>query len=289
MCPYEDKLTAWLLDDLPPEEHRALTSHLASCASCRAAKEELSHVLTPLRSGLAKDRNRQISPKAIVVPPRRSFAAWLWRSPHEGLTRAAIIAVSFGSLFALISSLYQMAQREAAPAGDVTSIEFRKYAEEAPLPALQPAAEPREAGAASDSLWEEAQRSTGDIALKSAPIPPPEPPAPEAHMPALRRLVRSDGEMKAKEAPADKASTPACDFPSLRAEAPAKDVAKREQGKSARAKPSRPPADLMIQPVRLASLSAPTNTVPTNAVPTNAVPSNAVPSNAVHPIIKRKP
>ncbi len=279
MCPYEEKLTAWLLGDLPPEEHLALTRHLAGCDACRAAKEELAHVLTPLRSGLAKDRNLRIAPKTIVVPPRRSFAAWLWHTPHESLKRAAILVASLGTLFAVISSVYQTAQRERVPAGDVTSIEFRKASDEAPLPALQPLAEPRAESAAADRLREDSEHRTDSFAVKSEPVPHPGPPAPEARMPELRRLVRTDGEMKAKEAPASKASTPACDFPSSRAEAPAKDVAKRERGKSASAAPSRPPADLMIQPVRLASLTAPTNTAPTNAVPTNAV----------SPIIKRKP
>jgi len=280
MCPYEEKLTAWLLGDLPPEEHQALTRHLAGCDACRAAKEELAHVLTPLRSGLAKDRNLQIAPKPIVVPPRRSFAAWLWHSPHESLKRAAILVASFGTLFALFSSVYQTAQRERVPAGDVTSIEFRKASDEAPLPALQPLAEPRAERAAADRPREDSEHRADSFAAKSEPVPHPGPPAPEARMPELRRLVRTDGEMKAKEAPAAaKASTPACDFPSSHAEAPAKDMAKREKSKPASAAPSRPPADLMIQPVRLASLTAPTNTVPTNAVPTNAV----------SPIIKRKP
>ena len=56
MCPHEEKVTAWLLGDLPPGEAQAMTRHLEACAECRAVRDDCAGVLAPLQSALAKDR-----------------------------------------------------------------------------------------------------------------------------------------------------------------------------------------------------------------------------------------
>lgn len=106
MCPHEEKLTAWLLDELPPDERREIARHLEACAACRDVRDALSSVLTPLRSGLAKDRRLQ-----LVLQPARGPAPHApcrpWFVRHEGLRRAALFAVAFGTLFVLISTVYR--------------------------------------------------------------------------------------------------------------------------------------------------------------------------------------
>ena len=261
MCPHEEKLTAWLLGDLAPEEHQALTRHLETCGSCRSVSEELAGVLTPLRSGLAKDRNLRVAQRPPQAPQRRACGD-LWSTPHEGLKRAALLALSFGSLFALLSIVYQKAQRTPHDASAVTHLTFYRT-DEAPAPALTPVAEPPGAAADKDSLAEAVPRSE-TFTTPPAPVAVPATPAPEPHAPAFRRLVKADAERKAKAAPAEAEETAAP------AAAPEKSVAKRERSKNASAPSQRPPADLMTKPVRLAGALAPTNAVPTNAIPTNA-------------------
>lgn len=287
MCPHEEKLTAWLLGDLSPEEHEAMTRHLEGCDACRAVRDELSRVLSPLRSGLAKDRTWRVA-AGTAAPCRPPLWAWLWRRPHEGLTRAALLAVSFGTLFALVSAVYQNAQRERAPAGAITHIEFRKR-DEAPAPALEPMPDAARADASPESLAEEAARSVTAISVEREPVPAPALPAPEPRMPELKRLRRNEP----PKAPAPAESAAASDglasapAPALGGAAamptarPAKAAAKRERARTAGAPAPRAPASLQTKPLLLAGATpAPTNAVPTNAVPTNAVAPTT---------IKRKP
>lgn len=266
MCPHEEQLTAWLLGDLPPEEHQTLTRHLATCASCRSVKEELSRVLTPLRSGLEKDRNLLIAPRPPRAVPRRTFRT-LWSTPHEGLKRAAILTLSFGSLFALLSVVYQSAQRAPHDAAAVTTLTFHPAAE-TPAPALLPVPD-QSSAAAKDALTEPVPRSE-NFTADPAPVAMPATPAPDRQAPAFRRLIKADAEQEAKRKDAAGAATAAAAYAPAPS-APAKAVTKRERSKDARGAPQRPPADLMTKPVRLAGALAPTNAVPTNAVPTNAV------------------
>jgi hypothetical protein len=304
MCPHEEKLTAWLLGDLPPGEHESLTRHLDGCAACRAVRDELSRVLTPLRSALAKDslwrdaagtaapcRPHHGTPLpsapptvGTAAPCRPPLWAWLWLRPHDGLKRAALLAVSFGTLFALISAVYRSANRERVPAGDITHIEFHKASDEAPAPALAPMPQADKADDAStDRLAAEAKRSVATFSVASKPVPHPAPPAPEPRMPELRRLVNAEAP---KAAPAEAAarSDAASGGPASVPAAPAAKaaaVAKRERAKPSAVTATRPPANLQAKPLLLAGATlAPTNSAATNAIPTNAVPPTAA---------KRKP
>ena len=276
MCPHEEKLTAWLLGDLPPAEREAMTRHVTGCEACRDAAEELSRVLIPLRSGLAKDSRLRIEPRATAAIPRRTAWAWLWHSPHEGLKRAALLALSFGTLFALISTLYQSAQREAAPVGDVTNIEFKKRADDV-VPALEPLAAPKDPEAAAVLLPQDAGQLAKPLAVESKAVPYPTPPAAAPSMPALRRLPAAAAKPKAAAEPAE--AVPAAATP---APAPRKS-AKKTEGKRERAQTapvSRPPPDLRMKPALLAGAAQ---------VSTNAAPTNAVPTNAITPKVKNAP
>ncbi|MCL1921313.1 MAG: zf-HC2 domain-containing protein [Kiritimatiellaeota bacterium] len=136
MCPHEEKLTAWLLGDLSPEAQKAVARHLTACAACRATHDELAAVLTPLQGGLAKDRRLAVPPPA-AKPPRQWAAAFL-HAPW--LRAAALLLVSFGALFTLLSLYYQQATTRKEPVGPVTTITFHKR-EQPPEP-LNPLAPP---------------------------------------------------------------------------------------------------------------------------------------------------
>jgi len=144
MCPYEEKLTAWLLGDLCPEEQEALTRHLPTCASCRAMRDELAAVLAPLDSGLAKDKRLFPRPSAPRRLPARLFhAPWV--------RAAALFVVSFGTLFALFGLMYNAATRKA-PVGPVTTFTFLKP--DLPPEPLEPLAPPAEAAGAQPMTFE---------------------------------------------------------------------------------------------------------------------------------------
>lgn|GEM_PF-5858351 len=136
MCPYEERLTAWLLGDLSRNEQEAVARHLDSCETCRALRDELTDVLTPLQSGLAKDRH--LSPDRKRVPPGHWLSrvgAWTFnRAPW--LRAAALILVSIGALFALMSLYYRETCARAVPVGPVTTFTF--YKPEQPPEPLEP-------------------------------------------------------------------------------------------------------------------------------------------------------
>ncbi len=282
MCPFEEKLTAWLLGDLSPGEQQDVTRHLDGCASCRAACEELSRVLTPLRSGLDKDRDLNI-PADIVrcgTAARPSRWAWLLHRPHEGLKRAAILALSFGTLFALVSVVHHRPQPASNDPNAVTYISFLRSNEE-PAPTLAPATEPK--GAASDMPIPAESPAPERIALPAAPVDLPELPAAEQRALSLPRIkdaeVAREVTRKAFAAkganPESAAAAPAGSIPSFES-APAK-AAKRERAKEI---PRRMTTDLQTSPLQLAGAAF---------AATNAIPTNAVPTNAVTPAFKRIP
>ena len=137
MCPYEEKLTAWLLGDLSPAEQETLTRHLATCATCRAARDELAAVLAPLQSGLAKDQ--RLRPPA---PRPRHWTASLLHAPW--LRAAALFLVSCSAFFLLIGLYYrQVTTTRKEPVGPVTTITFYK-GEPPPEVLEQPAPPPAE-------------------------------------------------------------------------------------------------------------------------------------------------
>ncbi|MEI7900356.1 MAG: zf-HC2 domain-containing protein [bacterium] len=269
MCPHEEKLTPWLLGDLPPDEHQALTLHLATCASCRSVKEELSHVLAPLRSGLEKDRNLRVAPLPTREASPRHTWHRLWSTPHEGLKRAAILALSFGTLFALISVVYQNAQHAPRDADTVTHITFMRNTDEA-VPALAPVADLSNNGADHDALSEAVPRLEASTA-PSASVSRPATPAPDRPEPPFRRLVNKPGAAPVKAAQAADAA------PAL-STLEKKTVAKRERSKPASAPAQRAsPAEVTVRDFKLAAQPP----VPTNAVPTNSVPTNFPPVSLV--------
>ena len=121
MCPYEEKLTAGLLGDLNPEEQEAMTRHLAVCATCRAMRDELASVLTPLKGGLAKDQRLGVPPTA--KRPRHRLTAFL----HAPWIRtAALFLVSFSTLFALFGLFYSATTERKKTMGPVTTFTFHK-------------------------------------------------------------------------------------------------------------------------------------------------------------------
>ena len=293
MCPYEEKLTAWLLGDLSPDERQDVTRHLEGCAACRAACEELSRVLTPLRSGLEKDRHLNVPEESDVsvcsgavrrsadspASTRPTFWSRLSSTPHEGLKRVAILALSFGTLFTLVSVVRHRPQRISGDPNAVTYLSYLQPKEE-PDPTLAPAAEPQ--GAASDRPILAESPAQERIALPAAPVVLPDQPAPDRRAPSFPRIADAEAAWEAtrkafaaKDAnPVSVAAAPAACAP-VRESAPAK--AKREHAKDTVRRMS---ADLQTKPLQRVG----------NALAaTNAVPTNAVPTNAVMPAFKRKP
>ena len=286
MCPYEEKVTAWLLGDLSPEEQRDVTSHLDGCAACRAVCAELSRVLTPLRSGLEKDCR-------LIVPVesdgavcsghvRRSagspgstgptFWSRLSSAPHEGLKRATLLALSFGSLFALISVVLNRPQRTPGDPNAVTYLSYLQPKEE-PAPALALAADPKADATDKPGLAE--SPAPEGLALPTAPVVLPELPAAERRAPSFPRIADAEAAREATRKVFASAAPAAC--APVRESAPAK-AAKREQAKEIARRIS---ADLQTKPLRLAAGTA--------LAATNAVPTNALPTNAVMPAFKRNP
>jgi len=261
MCPHEEKLTAWLLGDLPPDEQDAMTRHLETCATCRALRDDLAHVLDPLRSGLSKDRSLCMAnrPSSSAKPaPKHSFP----RLPlRETAMRAALVAVSFGTLFALISLVYRTASRRTPPSEEqLTRIEFKKAVDESavtPLRPLPPVA------AVEQTAEHDLAYGNAAVNMPNRPVPYPQPPAAEPNMPPLKRLVKT-----ADESPANtQASAP---IP-LRFTSPTAAVAISDHKKST-AGTSRAARDVRAKPILLAGDGlATTNRTATNAVPTNSV------------------
>jgi len=277
MCPHEEKLTAWLLGDLSPEERQIMTRHLDECAACRNVRDELSAVLTPLRSGLAKDRylkeNLQPAQPTKVTPPFH-----LWFKRQEWLRHAALFVAAFGTLFALISTVYHQASDDRHGDSPATNITFNR--KEPPAPSLSPVREAKDAAKADLSDF----RPDAIHSPQPAPIvTPPALPKTEPNMPSMRKLVAAPKNASEKEvAPAAAPASPALSASEKQA---AKAVAKRERGKAEPSAITRPPANLQIKSVTLATRaasvidSAPTNAVITNAVPATAHPHSEAPRN----------
>lgn len=134
MCPHEEKVTAWLLGDLSPQEHQEMSRHLEGCAACRAVRGEIEATVILLRRGLEKDR--QVSLPSGAPRPRPAvldrFQMAVWGR------RAALFVISCGALFTLVA-VFQ-SYRGGQSVGPVTHITFRRETGE-PLPELLPAPE----------------------------------------------------------------------------------------------------------------------------------------------------
>jgi hypothetical protein len=128
MCPYEERLTAWLLGDLSEAERKEMDAHVRVCAECAAEVHELKAVLSPLKNGLEKDARLTAKSRTLVLAPR--FGIWM--------RRAALLAISGGAFFCLLGYLYKRANPPRDPDETVTTLVFKKEA--APPAALQKAA-----------------------------------------------------------------------------------------------------------------------------------------------------
>jgi hypothetical protein len=118
-CPFEEKLTSWLLGDLSPKEQNEVTCHVFACASCRQSCDELRKVLFPLRSALHKDQGL-FKPKKHV-----SWTQWLYTPSWVG--RAALVILSASIVLAVMSFYHhQLTQRSHREDEPVTHITFTK-------------------------------------------------------------------------------------------------------------------------------------------------------------------
>ncbi len=265
MCPHEEKLTAWLLGDLPAGEQQGMACHIKACAACQHVLDELSPVLTPLRSGLEKDHRLQIAPRRTCVPePRVPYR--LWPAGYGWLRRAALFAVAFGTLFALISTVYRETSRDRHSDGQVTHITFQR--EEPPPPTLAPMTK---ALPAAKSALAEFKTDAVHPAPPAPIVVPPGMPEREPNVPKLRRLVVSPRkETEAEAAPPAVAGAAA--------PAHSQSGAKRQRDKAVPPAITRPPANLQIKPISLAAHPSPVaSSVPTNAVSSNAPPAQVPP------------
>lgn len=265
MCPHEEKLTAWLLGDLPPDEQDGMTRHLDACASCRALRDDLERVVVPLRSALSKDQKAQIGEQPPHFAP--SAAKRFPRSPFRAFVeRAALAAVSFGAFFGLLSLVYQSASRRVVPPPEsLTHIEFRKASDEPAATPLQfiptPAATPPAAAPAAAAFDREIERGNTEIAMPNRPVPYPQPPPPELISPPLRRLRETALAEKAETV----ALTPALSASSATATGVATPTRERPRTETAAARPSN--LDIRTKPIFLSGEGlATTNPSVTNTV-----------------------
>ncbi len=261
MCPYEEKITAFLLGDLSPEDQQALTRHFDMCASCRNVRDELSRVVIPLRSGLEKDKRLHIP----LRPLNRTAAVprHLWWQRHEWLRHAALFAVSFCTLFALINVAYRQTVRRNHDDAGVTHITFQR--QEIPAPELKAAGTPL---TSAQSDLSDFKTDAFSISPSAPEVLAPAIPVPEKNMPKLHTLVT----VGRKEDETENICQTAPSAPLKTMAKKEKSSAKREQAKDAYPFVASPiPSDLVIKPLTLVGMIAPTNTVSTNTVSTNSV------------------
>ena len=255
MCPHEEKVTAWLLGDLPPGERKAMAGHLEACAACRAVRDELGGVLSALRSGLAKDGGRAPS------VPRGMRAKEEW---DEWTRRAALLAVSFGTLFSVLAAAYLLAGRARASRNEVvTHITFRSAGELA-VPALTSVPEPLIADAPLVDMGDfktEAHIAPGGNRTIDMPALPDG--IPEA--PRFFGLIESADAVRRIVAEAQ----PDAGAPGLTAAGKAKKPARRSRD-GEWAIPA-PPGNVRVRPVTLAGAGPVNDGVATNAASTNTV------------------
>jgi len=273
MCPHEEKLTAWLLGDLSPEEQAAFTKHLETCETCRAMRDDFSSVLSPLQSGLAKDVRLPFPNKA--QPTRRKRFAL----PYEWVRLAAIFVISFGMLFAFIGVMYQQTSKQATDQA-VTNITFKKS--EPPAPPLAPL--DRRDSPDSETIASLADDLPSPKAAAAPAVTPPPLPATEPRMPTLRRLIAAEPKEESTASPMAEAAAP---------EAPAKQYAGKEKSVRDRSKVAAKKdlrgAEILSKPILLATVTPEgTNALSPLVAPTNAVPTNAIPTNALAPTATKR-
>ena len=120
-CAYEDRLTSWLLGDLPPAEAETIRRHVAECGACRALAGELEPVVAALRQGLSEEpakplrlypsRRRQV----LATPYQSRFRRW-WRGTHPMLRLAASLALVVGFAWMALMPAFSYRAKRAARA-----------------------------------------------------------------------------------------------------------------------------------------------------------------------------
>jgi hypothetical protein len=167
-CPFEEKLTSWLLGDLSAQEQNEVTCHVFTCNSCRQECDELRKVLFPLRSALHKDQGL-FKPKIHI-----SWTRWLYTPSWVG--RAALLILS-ASIVLAVMTLYYHEFSGGDDRGDqtVTHITFIKHEEPPKLEplVLPPAKDP-------DLLADLSAGVAAELELEKYVLVPP-PSIPGAH------------------------------------------------------------------------------------------------------------
>ncbi len=170
-CDQEERLTPFLLGDLPGPEADAVRRHLTQCAACQTTVRHLEPTLALLRSALARDAaaNPQLAParraRLLAVRPqsRARIIRWVSR-PMPWLAAAAGLIVLAGVTTKLCSfssktaeATSRIANDEMAKAAqkcvDAETIGADRYYGTAPrptTPACQPAPSPAQLSDKSD-------------------------------------------------------------------------------------------------------------------------------------------
>ncbi len=270
MCPHEEKLTAWLLGDLPPSAQAEMTRHLERCAACRAVRDELEGVLVPLRHGL--ERDRRFMPQA--VPAARRDALWAGVPLQRWLRRAALFALSFGSVFVLFSALRM--QRAERGEGVVTRMTFQRR-NDAPPPALAPL--PARAAERAEPLADFKPELPADAARGERRVEQPPLPADAPGMPRLPVLMKARESAVAEQ----KKGVPHDETPAAKPARNGEMAAKSEMADDGGRKPLRlsaPPSSLTVKPVALGGA------VPARVAPTNAPAATNAPALTNAPTVR---
>ena len=197
MCPHEEKVTAWLLGDLPPEEAQAMTRHLATCAECRAVRDNCADVLTPLRSAFIREQAAAAAAAAAALRSTAKPAAVRRGTPREWLRRAALFAASLGTLGVLLAVAQWRTGRGTDADGNITHITLLRSDGKGapPLDALPaPAAEPPPAlaGLPEGRLLETDGKAAEEIGTGGSPA--------VAKPQRFRSLLKSDDMARANKA-----------------------------------------------------------------------------------------
>ena len=124
-CTREERLTAWLLGDLPSDEAEALRLHLAECAACSSRVAELEPVIAALREGLTAPPPKPLHlfpaqrRRVLATPYQNRFSRW-WGADSASILKiaaaVAILAALAASLFPAVSSSRDQARSTALKA-----------------------------------------------------------------------------------------------------------------------------------------------------------------------------
>ena len=119
-CPHCENVNALLAGELPPAEEAALTTHLETCATCRAEWESSRALLDRLRSLPGVEPSCDLAPlvlaRARALEQGGAVTASGWRSAARRLAAvAALLAVSVLALFLVSPSPAPLAPVSARP------------------------------------------------------------------------------------------------------------------------------------------------------------------------------